>query len=182
MAILTELQGLLPQLGNPRFLHFLLEPLLLWGVLIGSLGWILSVGLLRQRRAQVCSLWLLACSAFAVLPVLHFRREAAPITAPSARLLKEQNERRRDTQWVYLGLGSLALIGLFATGEGKGKSGTFFSLAIAGAGLSTAVFSLWLQEKEVAIFHPDARRALRPATIEIMENLLRCSALPVIWV
>ncbi len=168
MAILTELQGLLRQLGNPKFLHFLLEPILLWGVLGGWLGWILSAGRLRQRRAQVCSLLLLALSAFSIFPVLHFRREAAPFSAPSARLLKEQSERRRDTQWVYIGLGSLALLGLVGTGEGKGKSGTLLTLAIGAAGLGAALCSLWLQEKEIALFHPEARRAAR--AMEIIEN------------
>lgn len=171
MAILTELQGLLRQLGNPQFLHFLLEPLLLWGVLGGALGWILSAGLLRHRRAQVCSLLVMALSAFSVLPMLHFRRQAAPLSAPSARLLKEQNERRRDTQWVYLGLGSLALLGLGGTGEGKGKLGVALSLTIGVAGIAAAVYSLWLEEKEIAVFHPEARRALR--AIEIMENRRR---------
>ncbi len=157
MAFLKELKALLPQLGNSKFLHFLLEPLLLWGVLIGVLAWVLSLWVIKNRMAQICSLILIATSAFAVLPVLHFRKKASPITAPSARLLNAQNERRKETQWVYYAMGSLATLGLFMTGEGKGKSGTVFSLAIAGGGLATVIFSVWLQEKEIAVFHPDAR-------------------------
>lgn len=161
MAILKELKALLPQLGNSRFLHFLLEPLLLWGVLIGVLAWVLSLWVLKHRLAQICSLILIATSAFAVLPVQHFRKEASPITAPSAKLLNQQNERRRETQWVYYALGSLASLGLFMTGEGKGKAGTVLSLAITGGGFATVVFSVWLQEKETAVFHPDARMQYR---------------------
>jgi hypothetical protein len=165
MAILKELKALLPQLGNSRFLHFLLEPLLLWGILFGVLAWVLSLWLLKNRMAQICSLIHIATSAFAVLPVLHFRKKASPITAPSAKLLNQQNERRRETQWVYYTLGSLAILGLFMTGEGKGKAGTVLSLAITGGGLATVVFSVWLQEKEIAVFHPDARIQFKSGSI-----------------
>jgi len=161
MAFIKELKALFPQLGNPRFVHFLLEPLLLWGILFGVIAWILSLWILKNRQAQVCSLILIAVSALAIFPVLHYRKKA---TAPSARLLNEQNERRRETQWVYYSLGALAVAGIFMTGEGKGKAGTILSLTLAGGGLAIVMFSLWLQEKEIAIFHPDARRQPKPPT------------------
>ena len=163
MALLKELKALLPQLGNPKLLHHLLEPLLLWGILFGVMAWILSVWVLHHRKAQVCSLLLLALSAFSIFPTLHYRRKAAPITAPSTRLLNEQNERRRETQWVYYALGSLAVLGLLMTGEGKGKAGRVLTLSITIGGMATVVFSLWLHEKEIALFHPDARRQLSAA-------------------
>ena len=52
---------------------------------------------------------------------------------------------------------------MFMTGEGKGKAGTFISLGIVLGGVATTVFSLWLHEKEIAVFHEDARRGLRAA-------------------
>ncbi len=161
MAVLQELQKLLSQLYNPRVLAHLLEPLLFWGILIGTIAWILSLTLAKDRKAQVCSLLLLAVSSFAVLPLLHFRKKAAPLTAPSSSLLNKQEERRRETRWVYYTLGSLSVLGLFMTGEGKGKAGTFLTVGLAVGGIATSVFSLWLHEKEISIFHPDAKAKLR---------------------
>ena len=163
MALLKELKGLLPQLTNPKFLAHLLEPVLLWGVMFGVLAWMISLWVVKSRQAQVCSLILLALSAFTIFPVIHYRKKAAPLTAPSTRLLNEQNERRKDTQWVYYIMGSLATLGLFMTGEGKGKPGTVLTLGITVGGIATTIFSLWLHEKEISVFHEDARRIQRAA-------------------
>lgn len=156
--MLKELQTLAPQLTNARFLHFLLEPVLLWGVLIATLSWMISLWWLKDRRAQICSLLLLAVSALTIYPVLHYRKKAGPVSASSNALVNTQVKRRTDTQWVYYTLGGLAVAGLFLTGQGKGKTGTLLSIGITAGGLATAVFSLWLHEKEIAVFHPEARR------------------------
>ena len=164
MDLIKELKELISQLGNAGFLHYLLEPLLLWGLLFGVTAWILSLWVIKSRAAQVCSLILIACSAFSLLPYLHFREKAkSTINPPSSKLFNEQNERRRETQWVYYTLGSLAVLGLFMTGEGKGKSGHFLTLSITLGGIAAIVCSLWLHEKEIALFHRDARKPLRAA-------------------
>lgn len=163
MALLKELKGLLPQLTNSKLLAHLLEPVLLWGVLFAVLAWMISLWVVKSRQAQICSLILLAISAFCIFPVMHYRKKAAPLTAPSTRLLNEQNARRKDTQWVYYTMGSLAVLGLFLTGEGKGKLGTVLTLGITVGGITTAIFSLWLHEKEISVFHEDARRTQRAA-------------------
>ena len=170
MALLKELKGLLPQLNNSKFLAHLLEPVLLWGVLFGVIAWLLSLWVMKNRQAQVGSLIMLALSAFCIFPVMHYRKKAAPLTAPSTRLLNEQNERRRDTQWVYYAMGSLAVLGLFMTGEGKGKVGTILTLGITAGGIATTIFSFWLHEKEISIFHEDARRTLR-ADLPMLQRL-----------
>ena len=164
MDLIKELKELLSQLGNAGFLHYLLEPLLLWGLLFGVIAWMLSLWVIKSRPAQVCSLILIACSAFSLFPYLHFREKAkSTINPPSAKLFNEQNERRRETQWVYYTLGSLAVLGLFMTGEGKGKTGHFLTLSITLGGIAAVVCSLWLHEKEIALFHRDARKPLRAA-------------------
>lgn len=181
--MLKELQALVPQLTNARFLHFLLEPILLWGVLIGTLAWMISLWWLKDRRAQICSLLLLAISALTIYPVLQYRKKAGAVSAASTALVNAQVKRRADTQWVYYTLGGLAVAGLFLTGPSKGRTGTILGMGIAAGGLATAVFSLWLHEKEIAVFHPEARRekaanssgmpetpALRGSAIEIPEG------------
>lgn len=156
--LLKELKGLMAQLTNEKFLHFLLEPVLLWGVLLGTLAWMISLWWLKDRRAQICSLLLLALSAFTIYPVLRYRKKAGVIPAGSVALVNAQTARRSETQWVYYTLGGLAVAGFFLTGEGKGKPGAILSAGLVAGGLSTSVFSLWLHEKEVAVFHPEARR------------------------
>jgi hypothetical protein len=156
--LLTELKALWGQLANPKFLHFLLEPLLLWGVLVGTLAWMISVWWLKDRRAQLCSLLLLAVSAFSIYPIMKGRRQAGPAFTGNIALQNTQDIRREDTQWAYYTLGGLAVAGFFLTGEGRGKIGTALSLVLVTGGLATTVLSVWLQEREVAVFHPEARR------------------------
>ena len=164
MDHIKELKELLSQLGNAGFLHYLLEPLLLWGLLFGVIAWMLSLWVIKSRPAQVWSLILIACSAFSLLPYLHFREKAkSTINPPSSKLFNEQNERRRETQGVYYTLGSLAVLGLFMTGEGKGKTGNILTLSITLGGIAAVVCSLWLHEKEISLFHRDARKPLRAA-------------------
>jgi hypothetical protein len=158
MAFYKELKALLPQLGNPKFLHVLLEPLLLWGILFGVIAWVISLWVIRNRQAQICSLIMIALSAFAIFPVLHYRKKASPISTGSVALRDAQNERRRETQWIYYVLGSLAGLGIFLTGPDKGKAGTGIALGIALGGTATVLFTLWLHEKEIILFHPDAQR------------------------
>ena len=181
MDLTKELKELLSQLGNAGFLHYLLEPLLLWGLLFGVTAWILSLWVIKSRPAQVCSLILIASSAFCLLPYLHFREKAkSTINPPSAKLFNEQNERRRETQWGYYTLGSLAVLGLFMTGEGKGKTGHFLTLSITLGGMAAVVCSLWLHEKEIALFHRDARKPLRAAASpdRTVENPFKVSREP----
>ncbi|MES2705894.1 MAG: hypothetical protein V4726_04755 [Verrucomicrobiota bacterium] len=156
--LLKELKALSAQLTNEKFLHFLLEPVLLWGVLTGTLAWMVSLWWLQDRRAQLCSLLLLAVSAFTIYPVMDYRAKASPIPTGSIFMLNAQNTRRADTQWAYYALGGLAVSGLFLTGAGRGKLGTALGVTIVAAGLATAVLSLWLHERETAVFHPEARR------------------------
>ncbi len=164
MDLIKELRELLSQLSNTGFLHYLLEPLMLWGLLFGVIAWMLSLWVIKSRPAQVCSLILIASSAFSLLPYLHFREKAkSTINPPSSKLFNEQNERRRETQWVYYTLGSLAVLGLFMTGEGKGKTGNVLTLSITLGGIAAVVCSLWLHEKEISLFHKDARKPLRAA-------------------
>lgn len=156
--LLPELKALWGQLANPKFLPFLLEPLLLWGVLAGTFAWMISVWWLKDRRAQLCSLLLLAVSAFSIYPIMKGRRQAGPAFTGNIALQNAQDIRREDTQWAYYTLGGLAVAGFFLTGEGRGKVGTALSLILVTGGLTTTVLSLWLQEREVAVFHPEARR------------------------
>lgn len=161
MALLKELKALFSQLGNPKFVHHFLEPFLFWGLLIGLIAFMLSLWVLKDRKAQLCSLILLAISAFSIFPLMHYRKKAARITAPSREMLNEQTERRKETQWVFYAYGSLALLGMFMTGEGKGKAGTVITLGLIAGGTAVVLYTLWLHEKEVSVFHEDARKSNR---------------------
>lgn len=167
MALLKELKALFSQLGNPKFVHHFLEPFLLWGLMIGLLALMLSLWVLKDRKAQICSLILLAISAFSIFPLMHYRKKAARITAPSREMLNEQTERRKDSQWVYYAYGSLALLGMFMTGEGKGKAGTVITVGLLAGGTAVVIYTLWLHEKEVSVFHEDARKANRMTFVPI---------------
>ena len=159
LPILKELKGLPSQLANPKFMHHLLGPFLFWGLLIGVIAWMLSLWVVKNRTAQVCSLLLIAVSSFSLFPFLSYRKKAAPITAPSALRLNEQNDRYKDLQWVFYSIGGLAILGIFLTGEKKGPLATVLTFTIATGGLAAALAALYLQEKEISVFHEDARLA-----------------------
>jgi len=74
------------------------------------------------------------------------------VSRPSdAKLIKDQQQRRSSTTWVYYSLAIAAVLS-FISG---GKIAQFSDYAIIFGGVAVIIFSAWLHMKEAEIYHPD---------------------------
>lgn len=105
-------------LGQPEYLHTLLNPLPIYGLAIALLG--LVIGLfLRSRPAQVTSLCLVFLSAVAVWPVVYFGEHAYDqiltlTDDPGRAWLEEHSARAEKLAYVFYALAAVSAAAVFA--------------------------------------------------------------------
>lgn len=162
--MLPQLNTLSHQIANPEYLYLLLEPMALYGLFFGLLFFIGSLAL-KQDKARMVALFLIAASSLTVLPYRVEKRDAMQRTlvirdAGYTRMMKRHSQMRDQTLWVNYSLAGLALLALV----GRGKIATFTNAGMILGGLAALVFFLWLNLKESEIYHPNLRRTTAAVT------------------
>ena len=105
-------------LSQPEYIHVLINPLPVYGLLMGIIGLILAL-LLRSRPAQVATLALILLCGAVAWPVAHFGDEAydrvlAMSDEAGSAWLKAHAHRADELVWFFYGLAALAAIAIFA--------------------------------------------------------------------
>jgi hypothetical protein len=108
------LRGLL----QPEYVHVLLNPLPVYGLLISWLGLIIAV-FLKSRRAQVVTLVLVLISSLSAWPVYEFGQQAydrvlSMTDDDGERWLDEHRDRGEDLIWVFYALAVLSAAAIAA--------------------------------------------------------------------
>ncbi len=150
--MLSNLEIFFSKLRDAQFASLLLQPLLLYGLLFGVIFF--AVGhYMNQAKCRTAALIVIAVCSFTVNPYISLRQKAMTrelSSRPSdAELIKEQQQRRRSSVWVYYALAIAAGLALL----GGGKVATFSNFAIIGGGIVIIFFSAWLQMKDAEIYH-----------------------------
>jgi hypothetical protein len=99
-------------LRQPEYVHVLLNPLPVYGLLVSWLGLIIAV-FLKSRRAQVATLVLVLISSLFAWPVYEFGQQAydrvlSMTDEDGERWLDEHQDRAEDLIWVYYALAVLS--------------------------------------------------------------------------
>jgi hypothetical protein len=103
-------------LSQPEYVHVLINPLPVYGLLIAIVG--LIIGLIqRSRTAQIAPLILILLSAAVVWPVVHFGeagydRVLSLSDAQGGAWLRAHMYRADQFAWAYYALAGLALLAL----------------------------------------------------------------------
>lgn len=152
--MLSNLEILFTRLRDPAFASLLLEPLLLYGILLGVVFF--GVGQhLGQPKCRTAALVVVGLCSLAILPFLGLRKQAMPSEVGSrpsdSKLIKEQHQRRVDTRWVYYALATAALLALL----GGGRIAALANWVVLVGGLLVVFFSAWMHMKEAEIYHPN---------------------------
>lgn len=150
--MLSNLEILFSQLRDAQFASLLLEPLLLYGLLFGVIFY--AVGhFMGQPKCRTSALIVIAICSLSVNLYTNLRQKAMLrelSSRPSdAVLIKEQQQRRKSTAWVYYSLAIVAGISLL----GGGKIAHISNFAIMGGGIIIIFFSAWLHMKDAEIYH-----------------------------
>jgi hypothetical protein len=99
-------------LRQPEYVHVLLNPVPVYGLLISWLGLIIAV-FLKSRRAQVATLVLVLISSLSAWPVYEFGQQAydrvlSMTDEDGERWLDEHQDRAEDLIWVFYALAVLS--------------------------------------------------------------------------
>ena len=110
--------ALLRDLQQPEYIHVLLNPLPVYGLLIGLIGLVLAV-VLKSRRAQIATLTLVLISSASAWPVYEFGQQGydrvlSMVDEDGRAWLDEHRERGEDLIWIFYGLIALSAIAIAA--------------------------------------------------------------------
>src|ERR1043166_4432387 len=110
------MEAILRGLRQPEYVHVLLNPLPVYGLLVGWLGLIIAF-FLKSRRAQIATLALVLISAVSAWPAYEFGEEGYDRVLSMAdedgrAWLDEHRDRAEDLIWIFYALGALSAIAI----------------------------------------------------------------------
>jgi hypothetical protein len=108
--------ALLRDLRQPEYIHVLLNPLPVYGLLVGWVGLIFALAL-RSRRAQIATLSLVLLSSASAWPVFEFGEQGYDRVLSMAdedgqAWLDEHMHRAEDFIWIFYVLGALTALAI----------------------------------------------------------------------
>src|SRR5215470_15078595 len=112
------IQGFVHGLRQPEYVHVLLNPLPVYGLLLAWVGLIIAFSL-KSRRAQIATLALVLVSSLSAWPVYEFGQQAYDRVLSMAdedgeRWLDEHKDRAEDLIWILYVLAGLSAIAVAA--------------------------------------------------------------------
>jgi hypothetical protein len=103
---------LLRDLRQPEYIHVLLNPLPVYGLLVGWVGLVIGLAL-RSRRAQIATLTLVLLSSISAWPVYEFGQQGydrvlSMTDEAGEAWLDEHMHRAENLIWVFYALAALS--------------------------------------------------------------------------
>ena len=132
--------ALLRDLRQPEYIHVLLNPLPVYGLLLAWIGLIIGF-LLKSRSAQLAAFVLVLISSLSAWPVYEFGQQAYDRVLSMAdedgqRWLDEHVDRAEDLIWIFYALAVLSAIAIGAPVKWP-KSSAPLALAVILLGAAT---------------------------------------------
>jgi len=112
------METLLRDLRQPEYIHVLLNPLPVYGLLVGWVGLVVAL-ILRSRRAQIVTLILVLVSSASAWPVYEFGQRGYDRVLSMAdesgqAWLDEHMHRAEKLIWIFYVLGALSAFAVAA--------------------------------------------------------------------
>lgn len=169
---------LLDQLKSPDYLHLVLQPLLVQGLLLCAIFTLICL-VLRQKLALGAALLLTAICAGAAFPYLTIRSEAVQsIQLSQPQHLGSEIEGIMDAfskiAWIYYAISGLAFLAA-ATLPMKNKLSTVLSLLVVVSAIYGAGLAATFHHRESRIFHPNL---VSPGESQDLDDTLPPSDVP----
>jgi len=118
MEIGVICESLLRDLRQPEYVHVLLNPLPVYGLLTGLIGVVIAV-ILKSRRAQIATLTLVLISSASAWPVYEFGQQGydrvlSMTDEAGEAWLDEHKERGENLIWIFYALAALSAVAIAA--------------------------------------------------------------------
>jgi hypothetical protein len=110
--------ALVRDLRQPEYIHVLLNPLPVYGLLVGWVGLVIGLAL-RSRRAQIATLTLVLLSSISAWPVYEFGQQGydrvLSMTDEAGEAWLDEHEHRAENLiWVFYALAALSAFAVAA--------------------------------------------------------------------
>ena len=110
--------ALVRDLQQPEYIHVLLNPLPVYGLLVGWVGLVIGLAL-RSRRAQIATLSLVLLSSISAWPVYEFGQQGydrvlSMTDEAGEAWLDEHVHRAENLIWVFYALAALSVFAIAA--------------------------------------------------------------------
>ena len=110
--------ALVRDLRQPEYIHVLLNPLPVYGLLVGWVGLVIGLAL-RSRRAQIATLTLVLLSSISAWPVYEFGEQGydrvlSMTDEAGEAWLDEHMHRAENLIWVFYALAALSAFAIAA--------------------------------------------------------------------
>ncbi|HZS19055.1 MAG TPA: hypothetical protein VFA51_14090, partial [Candidatus Udaeobacter sp.] len=108
--------NMMRDLQQPEYIHVLLNPLPVYGLLTGLIGLVLAM-ILRSRRAQIATLALVIISSASAWPVYEFGEEGydrvlSMTDEDGGAWLDEHMRRAEELIWMFYVLAGLSAVAI----------------------------------------------------------------------
>lgn len=112
------IETLLRDLRQPEYIHVLINPLPIYGLVLSWVGLIIAL-FLRSRRAQIATLALVLISSTSAWPVYEFGQQAydrvlSIADSDGQAWLDEHQDRAEDLIYIFYALAALSAIAIAA--------------------------------------------------------------------
>ncbi len=110
------IDSILRGLRQPEYIHVLLNPLPVYGLLIAWIGLLIAF-FSKSRRAQIATLVLVLISSLSAWPVYEFGQQGydrvlSMTDEDGERWLDEHRDRAEDLIWIFYALAALSAIAI----------------------------------------------------------------------
>ena len=163
--------ALVRDLRQPEYIHVLLNPLPVYGLLVGWVGLVIGLAL-RSRRAQIATLTLVLLSSISAWPVYEFGQQGydrvlSMTDEAGEAWLDEHMHRAENLIWVFYALAALSAFAIAAPIKWP-KSSMPLAVAVILLGAVTweagLISPTLVEEFVIANFETNRRRQKDPNT------------------
>ena len=112
------IDSILRGLQQPEYVHVLLNPLPVYGLLVAWIGLLIAF-FSKSRRAQIATLIMVLVSSFSAWPVYEFGQQGydrvlSMTDEDGERWLDEHQDRAEDLIWIFYALAVLSAVAIAA--------------------------------------------------------------------
>jgi len=156
---------LLRELRQPEYIHVLLNPLPVYGLLISLIGLLIAL-IFKSRRAQIVTLLLVFISSASAWPVYEFGQQGydrvlSMTDQDGEAWLDEHRERGEDLIWIFYALVALSAIAIAAPIKWP-KSSMPLAIAVILVGAVTLGSGVYIAYAGGRVRHREFRNELPP--------------------
>jgi glucan phosphoethanolaminetransferase (alkaline phosphatase superfamily) len=156
-------------LRQPEYIHVLLNPIPVYGLLVGWIGLVIA-SFLKSRRAQIATLALVLISSLSAWPVYEFGQQGYDRVLSMAdedgrAWLDEHKDRAENLIWIFYALAILSAVAIAVPIKWP-KSSAPLVIAVLSLGVATLVVGGYIAYAGGKIRHREFRNEPAPKRSE----------------